>query len=105
MSDVKYFVYINEQSTKPLVHSMAEAKEHATRNIRYKPSIRIECYSMQSKIGEWIYDYTSEKWFERTATHSGAPFASARNTETQASAPEGITVTPECQREIIQPDE
>jgi hypothetical protein len=105
MSDVKYFVYINEQSTKPLVHSIAEAKEHATRNIRYKPSIRIECYSMQSKIGEWIYDYTTAEWFERIATTSGAPFASARNTETQASAPDRITATPECPHETIRPDE
>jgi hypothetical protein len=75
MSELKYFVYINEQSTKPLVHSIAEAKEHATRNIRYKPSIRIECHLMQSKIGEWIYDYNTEAWFERITSNSEAQYA------------------------------
>ena len=68
MNNVKYIVYINEQSTKPLVHSIAEAKQHATRHIEYKPSLRIECYSMPFLISKWIYDYQIEEWVEQVVT-------------------------------------
>lgn len=63
-----YIVYINEQSTKPLVHSIAEAKQYAVRHIEYKPSLRIECYSMPYLISRWVYDYKSEDWVEHVIT-------------------------------------
>jgi len=66
--NIIYLVYINGQSTKPLVHSIAEAKQFATRNIQYKPSLTIECYSMPHLISKWIYDYEVEKWVEQFIT-------------------------------------
>jgi hypothetical protein len=65
MGEIKFFVYINGQSTKPLVHSIAEAKRYATRNIGYLPSLRIECYSRSCLISEWIFDYRAESWVEQ----------------------------------------
>jgi len=70
MGNVKFIVYINDQSSKPLVHSIAEAKQYATRNIQHKPPIRIECYSLQFKISEWVYDYHAEEWIEQYVTSS-----------------------------------
>jgi hypothetical protein len=68
METIKFIVYINEQSTKPLVHSIAEAKEYATRNIEYKPSLKIECYCAKFQISEWIYDYQIKDWIEQLTT-------------------------------------
>jgi hypothetical protein len=67
MGNIKYFVYINNQSTRPLVHSLAEAKQHATRNISYKPTLRIECYERTLKISEWVYEYSRSEWVEQLA--------------------------------------
>lgn len=63
-----FMVYINEQSTRPLVHSIAEAKQYATRHIEYKPSLRIECYSMPHLISKWVYDYQIGEWVEQVIT-------------------------------------
>ena len=65
MKNLIYMVYINEQSSKPLVHSIEEAKQYATRHIEYKPSLRIECYLMPQLISKWIYDYRVEEWVEQ----------------------------------------
>ncbi|GAW66748.1 hypothetical protein GPEL0_01r2240 [Geoanaerobacter pelophilus] len=65
MNHAIFFVYINGQSTKPLVHSLEEAKGYATRHIAYKPSLRIECYSMPYLISQWIYDYQAGEWVEQ----------------------------------------
>lgn len=65
MNHAIYLVYINGQSTKPLVHSIEEAKRYATRHIAYKPSLRIECYSMPHLISQWIYDYQTQEWVEQ----------------------------------------
>lgn len=65
MNNVQYIVYINEQSTKPLVHTIAEAKQYATRHKEYKPSLRIECYCMPYLISKWIYDYQGDEWVEQ----------------------------------------
>jgi hypothetical protein len=70
MDTLKFIVYINDQSSKPLVHSIAEAKQYAVRNIIYKPSLRIECYSWPFKISEWIYDYQTVEWVERVVINS-----------------------------------
>ena len=72
MGDIKFFVYINEQSTRPLVHTITEAKQHAMRNIWYKPSLRIECYSMSSMICEWIYNYYTSEWVHNMVTSDPA---------------------------------
>jgi hypothetical protein len=68
MGDLKFFVYINEQSTRPLVHTITEAKQYAMRNIWYKPSLRIECYSMSFMICEWIYNYPDNEWVQNMVT-------------------------------------
>lgn len=60
-----YLVYINGQSTRPLVHSIDEAKRYATRHIEYRPSLRIECYSMPHLISQWTYDYQAGEWVEQ----------------------------------------
>lgn len=65
MNHAIFLVYINGQSTKPLVHSIDEAKRYATRHIAYKPSLRIECYSMPHLISKWVYDYQAEEWVEQ----------------------------------------
>ena len=65
MNNVQFIVYINQQSTRPLVHSIAEAKQYATRNIEYKPTLKIECYSMPFLISRWIFDYQLEGWVEQ----------------------------------------
>lgn len=65
MNHAIYLVYINEQSNRPLVHSIDEAKRYATRHIAYKPSLRIECYSMPHLISKWVYDYQAEAWVEQ----------------------------------------
>ena len=72
MSDIKFIVYINEQSTRPLVHSIAEAKKFATRNIAYTPSLKIECYSGSFKLSEWIYNYPEGEWVEQVVISSAA---------------------------------
>jgi hypothetical protein len=72
MGEIKFIVYINEQSTKPLVHSIAEAKRYATRNIRYLPSLRIECYSRSFMISEWIFDYLAGTWVEQRVSSNAA---------------------------------
>lgn len=68
MNPTIFLVYINGQSTKPLVHSIEEAKRHATRHIDYKPSLRIDCYSMPHLISQWVYDYQVEDWVEKVIT-------------------------------------
>jgi hypothetical protein len=65
MGEMKFIVYINGQSTKPLVHSLEEAKRYATRNIGYTPELRIECYSRSSMISEWAFDYRAGSWVEQ----------------------------------------
>ena len=70
MVTLKYIVYINDQSSKPLVNSIAEAKMYAVSNIKYKPVLRIECYSWPTKIGEWIYDYQAEVWLEQVIVNN-----------------------------------
>lgn len=65
MNNAIYLVYINGQSTRPLVHSIEEAKRYATRHVAYKPSLRIDCYSMPHLISQWIYDYQAEGWVEQ----------------------------------------
>jgi len=65
MGETKYIVYINEQSTKPLVHSLEEAKKYAVRNIGYTPELRIECYFRLCLISEWVFDYGAGSWVER----------------------------------------
>ena len=70
MDTLKFIVYINDQSSKPLVHSFAEAKQYAMRNIKYKPSLRIECYSWPFKISEWTYDYQTGEWAEQVVINS-----------------------------------
>jgi len=71
MGNIKYLVYINGQSSKPLVNSLEEAKRYATSKISYKPSLRIECYSAPSTACEWMYDYTSGKWVKTVDRHKG----------------------------------
>ena len=70
MNDIKFFVYINEQSTKPLVHSLSDAIRYASRNMEYKPALRIECYFMLFKISEWYYDYHAKEWVQQIVTSS-----------------------------------
>lgn len=70
MNQTMYLVYINDQSTKPLVHSIEEAKRFATRHIEYKPSLKIECYCMPHLISQWIYDYKREEWVEQVVSSS-----------------------------------
>ena len=72
MNNIIYIVYINEQSSKPLVHSIEEAKKYAVRNLQYKPSLRIECYCMPVMISKWIYDYHHEGWVEEVVTNSAS---------------------------------
>jgi hypothetical protein len=72
MGEIKFIVYINEQSTRPLVHSIAEAKRHATRNIGYAPELRIECYSRLCLISEWIFDYHAGSWVEQVVSSNAA---------------------------------
>ena len=64
MNNVIYIV------SRPLVHSIAEAKLYATRKIEYKPSLRIECYSMPVMISQFIYDYQMGEWVEQVVTSS-----------------------------------
>ena len=75
MNNIKFIVYINDQSSKPLVHSIAEAKQYATRHIEYKPSLRIECYSMPFLLSKWIYDYKIEEWVEQVVISSAKMYA------------------------------
>jgi hypothetical protein len=70
MGEIKFIVYINGQSSKPLVHSISQAMAYASRNLRYKPSLRIECYCALFKISEWVYDYHDEQWQERIVSSS-----------------------------------
>jgi hypothetical protein len=72
MSEIKFIVYINDQSTRPLVHSIAEAKRYATRNIEYAPELRIECYSRLCLISEWIFDYHAGSWVEMMVSSNAA---------------------------------
>jgi len=65
MNPAIYLVYINGQPTRPLVHSIEEAKSHAIRHIAYKPSLKIQCYSMPHLISEWVYDYQADIWVEQ----------------------------------------
>jgi hypothetical protein len=60
-----FLVYINGQSSKPLVHSIEEAKRYATRHVAYKPSLRIECYCMPDLISRLIFDYQTQEWVEQ----------------------------------------
>jgi hypothetical protein len=55
-----------------LVHSIAEAKRHATRNIEYAPELRIECYSRLCLISEWIFDYHAGSWVEQVVSSNAA---------------------------------
>jgi len=72
MGEIKFIVYINDQSTRPLVHSIAEAKRYATRNIGYLPSLRIECYSRSFMISEWVFDYGAGHWVEQMVCANAA---------------------------------
>ena len=78
MNNIKFIVYINEQSSKPLVHSIAEAKQYAARHIEYRPSLRIECYAMPHLISKWIYDYKIGEWIEQVVTSNGKMYQQLR---------------------------
>jgi hypothetical protein len=56
MVNIKYLIYINGQSIKPLVNSIREAKRHAERHLKYQPSLKIECYRAPITTCIWIYD-------------------------------------------------
>lgn len=55
MNNVKYFIYINQQPSKPLVLSIVEAKQYATRHIEYKSSLSIY------RIRGWIEQVVTSK--------------------------------------------
>ena len=65
MYNSKFIVYINGQSTKPLLHTLEEVKQYATRHIEYKPFLRIECYTTPYQVRKWTYDYQIEDWVEQ----------------------------------------
>jgi len=67
MNNIHFIVYINGQSSKPLVHSIAEAKRYAASHLEFKPSLSIECYCMPHQISKWIYDYRIGEWVEQVA--------------------------------------
>jgi hypothetical protein len=69
---MKYLLYINEQSIKPLVNSIKEAMKHAEAHLEHKPSLRIECYRAPTIACVWSYDYHLKEWV-KAADH--------RNTE------------------------
>jgi hypothetical protein len=69
MGNMKYIVYVNEQSIKPLVNSIKDAKLHAENHKKYKPSLRIECYSSPITACVWIYDYNIEAWVKIADYH------------------------------------
>jgi hypothetical protein len=62
MVNIKYLIYINGQSIKPLVNSIREAKRHAERHLEYQPSLKIECYRAPITTCIWIYDYQLREW-------------------------------------------
>ena len=64
MRNIMYLVYIDGQSIKPLVNSIKEAKTHAERYVKYKPSLRIECYSSPITACIWVYDYKIKDWIK-----------------------------------------
>jgi len=70
MDNIKYLVYVDGQSSKPLVNSLKEAKLHAERLKKYKPSLRIECYSLPKTACIWIYDYNIETWLKTADYHN-----------------------------------
>jgi hypothetical protein len=71
MVNTKYLLYINGQSSKPLVNSIKEAQRHAERQLVFKPSLRIECYRAPITTCTWLYDYQAETWV-KTAGHHDA---------------------------------
>lgn len=70
MVNIKYYIYIDGQSTKLLVNSIAEAKLYATHHIGYREIIMIECYCLQCLVSKWIYDCKLGEWFEEVVLNS-----------------------------------
>lgn len=64
MGNIKYIVYVGTQSSKPLVNSIKDAKQHAEKFKEYKQSLRIECYSSPMTACIWIYDYNLQAWIK-----------------------------------------
>jgi hypothetical protein len=63
-NNIKFLVYINGQSNKPLVNSIEEAKRYAMRKLEYKPSLRVECYTAPFTNCVWVYDYGKGEWIK-----------------------------------------
>lgn len=69
MGNIKYLIYIDGQSSKPLVNSIKDAKLHAECLKKYKPSLKIECYRSPITACIWIYDYNIETWVKTADYH------------------------------------
>jgi hypothetical protein len=69
MVNTKYLLYVNGQSSKPLVNSIKEAKRHAEGQLVYKPSLRIECYRAPVTTCIWVYDYQTGAWVKSAGHH------------------------------------
>jgi hypothetical protein len=70
MNNKKYLLYINEQSNKQLVNSIQEAKRQAECHTKYRPSLRIECYSAPTTACIWTYDYKTRSWVNIADYHN-----------------------------------
>jgi hypothetical protein len=62
MHNMKYLLYVADQSSKPLVNSIEEAKRYASLHMEHKLSLRIECYSAPTTACIWTYDYGTQSW-------------------------------------------
>jgi hypothetical protein len=70
MRNMKYLVYIEDRSIKPLVNSIEDAKRHASSYIKYRLPLRIECYSAPITSCIWVYDYHIESWIKTADNHN-----------------------------------
>jgi hypothetical protein len=62
MTNHKFILYINGQSTKPLVNSLSQAMRHAEAHLKFRPSLRIECFRSPIVACVWNYDHKTNAW-------------------------------------------